>query len=113
MAKKNLSSWSPLVYSTDPSFLGHENKQDIITPPAEDQKLKVTVDKKHRAGKVVTLIIGFAGKEEDIQELSKKLKSFCGTGGSVKDGTIIIQGDNKEKVFQWLFKNGYKQVIKT
>ncbi|MBZ5494472.1 MAG: translation initiation factor [Acidobacteriia bacterium] len=64
-------------------------------------------DTKQRAGKVVTLVEGFVGKEEDLKELEKKLKSYCGTGGSSKDGQIIIQGDQREKVMQWLQKNNY------
>ena len=108
MANKKLSSSSPIVYSTDTSFIKENNKNVVATLPAEEQQLKITVDKKQRAGKVVTLITGFEGKEEDVEKLSKQLKTFCGTGGSVKDNTIIIQGDNKEKVFQWLHKNGYK-----
>ena len=76
------------------------------------QKLRIRLDTKHRAGKAVTLINGFIGKEEDVEDLGKKLKSFCGTGGSAKDGEIIVQGDQREKVMQWLVKNGYKQVKK-
>ncbi|MEO6453387.1 MAG: translation initiation factor [Ginsengibacter sp.] len=112
MNKKKSSSSSPLVYSTDPFFIKQEHKRDTITLPASDQLLKISIDKKHRAGKIVTLISGFAGKDEDIEQLAKELKSFCGTGGSVKDGVIIIQGDNREKIFQRLYKGGYKQVKK-
>ena len=111
MSKRKISS-SPFVYSTDPAFISQQNKQEesITTLPPEHQKLKVSLDKKQRAGKVVTLITGFEGKEEDMLNLSKQLKSVCGTGGSVKNDTIIVQGDNKQKIFQWLQKNGYGQV---
>jgi len=101
------------VYSTNPNFSFEEERKATETLPPAQQKLKVRLDTKHRAGKAVTLIEGFAGKEEDAQELGKKLKSFCGTGGSVKDGEIIVQGDQREKVMQWLLKNGYKNVKKT
>lgn len=109
MSKKNKSDTRGFVYSTDPGFRFEEDNANTETIDAAQQKLKVRLDKKHRAGKAVTLIEGFIGKEEDRQELGKKLKSFCGTGGSVKDGEIIIQGDQRDKVLQWLLKNGYKQ----
>jgi len=111
MTKRKITSSSPFVYSTDPTFIVQQNEQQsVITLPAEHQKLKVSLDKKQRAGKVVTLVTGFEGKQEDMLELSKQLKSLCGTGGSVKDDVIIVQGDNKQKIFQWLQKNGYKLV---
>ena len=109
MSKKKIQSLSGLVYSTDPNFkLPDENfeEQETITP--SEQKLKIRLDTKHRAGKAVTLVEGFIGTIADMEELGKKLKSFCGTGGSVKDGEIIVQGDNQEKILQWLHKNGYK-----
>ncbi len=109
MSKKNNLS-SGIVYSTDKDFkFDKELTQDIILSPAE-QKLKVKLDNKHRGGKVVTIVEGFKGKT--IEETGKKLKVFCGTGGYVKDGQIIVQGDNREKVMQWLLKNGYKVALK-
>ena len=109
MSKKNKPDTRGYVYSTDPHFSFLEDKGNIETIPAEKQRLKIIMDTRRRAGKAVTLIEGFAGKEEDLQELGKKLKSFCGTGGSAKDRVIIVQGDQREKVIQWLIKNGYKQ----
>jgi translation initiation factor 1 len=109
MSKKKLQSFSGLVYSTDPNFkLPDENNDEQETIDPSQQKLKVRLDTKHRAGKAVTLVEGFIGTIADMEELGKKLKSFCGTGGSVKDGEIIVQGDNRDKVLQWLQKNGYK-----
>jgi translation initiation factor 1 len=107
MSKKNKPDSRGFVYSTDPDFqFQHESENSETLPPSQ-QTLKVKLDTKQRAGKVVTLIEGFAGKEEDLKELEKKLKSYCGTGGSSKDGQIIIQGDQREKVMQWLQKNNY------
>lgn len=112
MSRKNKPDTRGFVYSTDPEFSFAEENNYQETPDPIQQKLKVKLDTKHRAGKAVTLIEGFAGKKEDMEELGKKLKSFCGTGGSAKDGEIIVQGDQREKVVQWLLKNGYKNVKK-
>lgn len=112
MAKQKLNSFGGLVYSTNPDFKLEEDEplEETILPA--QQKLRVRLDKKHRAGKAVTLVEGFSGKESDREELGKKLKTFCGTGGSVKDGEIIVQGDNREKVVQFLLKNGYSATKK-
>jgi translation initiation factor 1 len=107
MSKKNKPDARGFVYSTDPNFTFEEDHSNAETLPPALQKLKVRLDTKHRAGKAVTLVEGFVGKEEDLQDLGKKLKSFCGTGGSAKDGEMIVQGDQREKVMQWLKKNGY------
>jgi len=74
--------------------------------------LKVRLETKHRGGKAVTLVEGFVGKNDDLEDLGKKLKNFCGTGGSAKDGEIIVQGHQREKVLLWLLKNGYKNAKK-
>ena len=107
MSKKNKPDTKGFVYSTDPDFQFEEEKTNNETLPPSRQKLKIRLDTKDRAGKAVTLIEGFSGNEEDLIELGKKLKSFCGTGGSAKDGEIIVQGDQRDKVLQWLNKNGY------
>ena len=108
MAKKKPDS-KGFVYSTDPNFRFEEENENSETLSPAQQKLKIKLDTKHRAGKAVTLIGGFIGRDGDLQDLGKKLKTFCGTGGSAKDGEIIIQGDQRDKVLQWLKKNGYSQ----
>ena len=113
MAKKKIQLLGGLVYSTDPNFkLQDDNLEEQETVEPSQQKLKIRLDTKHRAGKAVTLIENFIGTISDREELGKKLKTFCGTGGSVKDGEIIVQGDSRDKVFQWLQKNGYKNAKK-
>jgi translation initiation factor 1 len=111
MAKKKHDTRG-FVYSTDPNFHFEEENENAETLPPAQQNLKIRLDTKHRAGKAVTLIEGFIGKDGDLQELGKKLKTFCGTGGSAKDNEIIIQGDQIEKVFHWLVKNGYSRARK-
>ena len=105
---KNKWNNSGIVYSTNPDFKPEEslNEEEINIEPAK-QKIRVKLETKHRGGKAVTLVENFIGTEDDKIELGKKLKTFCGTGGSVKDGEIIVQGDNRDKVVTWLHKNGY------
>jgi translation initiation factor 1 len=111
MAKKIAGGLGGLVYSTDKNYMSQltDDQQEAETLPKEQQKLRVRLDTKQRAGKTVTVIEGFSGKEDDVEALSKQLKTKCGTGGSVKDGVILIQGDYKEKVVGWLKEWGYKQ----
>jgi translation initiation factor 1 len=108
MSKKNKPDTRGFVYSTDPNFQFEENNESQETLAPAQQKLKVKLETKHRGGKAVTLVEGFIGTADDMEVLGKKLKNFCGTGGSAKDGEIIVQGDQREKVLQWLLKNGYK-----
>lgn len=110
MAKKN--DWKKrdgVVYSTNSDF-NYEVKQEANeeTLPAQQQQLRVQLDKSMRAGKQVTLVTGFTGKTGDIEVLGKLLKVKCGVGGSVKDREIIIQGDHRDKIVQILIKEGYK-----
>jgi translation initiation factor 1 len=110
MSKKNKPDVHGFVYSTNPNFSFQpdaENEQQTLEP--HQQKLKIKLETKHRAGKAATIVENFIGINNDLEELGKKLKNFCGTGGSVKDGEIIIQGDQRDKVLQWLLKNNYKQ----
>ena len=109
MSKKKLS-FDGIVFSTNPDFKTDSDEKEIAnTLPPGQQVLRARLETKHRAGKAVTLVTGFVGREEDLETLGKQLKNFCGTGGSVKDGEIIVQGDQRDKVLQWLLKNGYKQ----
>jgi translation initiation factor 1 len=113
MSKKNKPDNRGFVYSTDPNFqFQPEEEQNRETQEPAKQPLRINLDTKQRAGKAVTLITGFIGQADDLEVLGKKIKNFCGTGGSVKDGEIIIQGDQREKVLQFLTKNGYTKTRK-
>ena len=109
MSKKHKGRPDGLVYSTDNNY--YNDYQDDTpageTAPKEKQKLRVKLDSKQRAGKIVTLVEGFSGTIDDLEALGKQLKTKCGTGGSAKDGLIIIQGDYKEKIIAWLRDWGY------
>ena len=112
MSKKKLNNLSDLggfVYSTDEnadfsSF--DENEQEALKPEA--QRLEAHFSNKGRAGKVVTIIKGFVGNEEELNNLGKLLKTKCGVGGSVKDGEIIIQGNIRDKIIKILQDKSYK-----
>ena len=106
MAKKEKLN---IVYSTNPNFqYEFEQEESVDSKPNNQQKLYVSIDKKQRGGKEVTLVEGFVGPEEELKELGKLLKSKCGVGGSVKDNEIIIQGNFKDKVYDLLVKENYK-----
>lgn len=108
MSKKKPGS-NGIVYSTDPNYRPEEEpvSQERVLP--RQQRLKVRLDTRQRAGKAVTLVEGYVGPESELEELGRQLKAYCGTGGSVKDGLIIIQGDQREKITPWLIKNDYAQ----
>jgi translation initiation factor 1 len=111
MGKHNKEDWKKrlgTVYSTDPDFkfdydAAHEQK----TPEPGQQDLRVSLDRRNRKGKAVTLITGFEGMDEDLNQLGKMLKQKCGVGGSVKSGEILIQGDHRDKVVKLLLDAGY------
>lgn len=108
MSKKKFPLTDGIVFSTDPDFRPEPESEPEETPAPAQQRLKVALDTKHRAGKAVTLVSGFIGREDDLEALGKLVKNLCGTGGSVKDGNIIVQGDHRTKVIQWLKAKGYK-----
>lgn len=110
MAKKNKKNRIGIVFSTDPDFDYEFNEQEEEEAlPASQQRLRVSLDRKQRKGKEVTLITGFVGPDADLKDLGKALKSKCGVGGSVKDGEILLQGDHRNKVVDWLKDQGYSQ----
>lgn len=110
MSKKHQSRPDGLMYSTNKDFFNdyEPENEDQQTLTKDKQKLRVMLDSKQRAGKVVTSISGFVGSAEDLEALGKLLKTKCGAGGSVKDGLIMVQGDYKVKIISWLQEWGYK-----
>jgi len=107
--KKNKKKGGGFVYSTDPNFEpSEEDNESQETLPPNQQDLRVSLDRKQRKGKEVTLITGFIGDSEDLKELGKTLKSKLGVGGSAKNGELIIQGDFRDEILSMLKENGYK-----
>lgn len=97
-----------VMYSTNPDFqyeTGNEAEENTL--PKEKQLLRISLDKRNRGGKAVTLVTGFRGTADDLTELGKFLKVKCGVGGSAKEGEIIVQGDLRQKVLELLQKEGY------
>lgn len=98
-----------VVYSTNPDYnYEHEQEHEEETLPPNQQKLYVSLDKKNRSGKAVSLVEGFIGTKEDLKSLAKKLKQACGVGGNEKDGDILIQGDHRNKIVNILEADGYQ-----
>lgn len=98
------------VYSTNPDFKPEPETEEIITLPPSKQELRVSLDKKNRGGKTVTIVSGFIGSDEEIKNLGKVLKAKCGVGGSVKEGIIIVQGDFRDRILNLLKELGYNKV---
>ena len=98
-----------VFYSTNPDFKYEEEvSEEIQTPEPSKQNLRVTIDRKGRAGKQVTLVTGFVGSSDDLAELGRTLKTRCGVGGTAKDGEIAIQGDFRDRVTELLIGMGYR-----
>ena len=108
MSKTRLGDKFGYVFSTDPDFnFTPDDEEQAEDLPKEKQPLKIRLDRKKRKGKEVTLISGYTGRDESLKALAKELKTKCGVGGSVKDGEILLQGDHREKVLEYLRKKGY------
>ena len=114
MAKNNQwKNLNGLVFSTDSDFKMEENQEETEAVDQSEQRLRVCLDRKQRRGKSVTLITGFDGTDDEIKALGKALKSYCGVGGTAKNGEILIQGDQRDKVVKYLLNKGYSQTKKS
>ena len=110
MKKNDWKDRLNIVYSTNPDFsyqLDEEEEPATVDP--KQQKPRVSIEKKGRGGKTVTVITGFIGSEDDLKELGRMLKTKCGVGGAVKDGEILIQGEFKQRIIDLLKAEGYSQ----
>ena len=98
-----------IVYSTNPDFQYQtEEEPEVESVPPSRQNLRITLDKRNRGGKQVTLTADFKGSEQELKDLCRLLKSKCGVGGAAKDGEILIQGDFRNKVADILIEKGYR-----
>ena len=105
---KNRTVWSSNQGDLRKKDPGTRNVKSL--PPPE-QTVYLHRDSKGRSGKAVTLVKKLVLSEEDLKELATKLKQVCGSGGTVKDGVIEIQGENRQKIAEALKKMGYKVKI--
>ena len=113
MSKKNHKDRDGFVFSTDPDFqFNYEPEEESEDLPADQQQLRIWLDRKQRGGKEATLIKGFVGSDDTLKDLAKMLKTKLGVGGAAKDGEIIIQGDHRDKVMDMLIKAGYSKTKK-
>lgn len=122
MGKKSKNKKSGIVYSTNPDFgkkndffgdLNFDEPEEASDPNKAQQRIRVFLDKKKRKGKAATLIVGLECTDNELNAMGKKLKAMCGVGGSVKDGEILLQGDQRDKAIDWLIQQGYKDVKKS
>ncbi|MEM7101750.1 MAG: translation initiation factor [Bacteroidota bacterium] len=110
MGKKKRKDLNHLfVFSTDPDHEPEfEQDEELETPKPQKQDLRIWLDRKKRKGKPVSLITGYKGNPQTLNEIAKMLKTKCGVGGSVKNGEILIQGDHRDKILKLLTDAGYK-----
>jgi translation initiation factor 1 len=106
MANKK-SGKGNIVFSTNPDFKIEREEEPVGTLPPNQQKLYIVLDRL-KGGKVATVVEGFVGTEADLEAMGKELKSKCGVGGTVKDGVVIIQGEQRDKVVALLQAKGYQ-----
>ena len=105
---KNKKQREGVVYSTDPDFTyNFEGDEEVETLAPQQQNLKIWLDRKG-GNKVVSRVDGIIAKDDDLQVLKKKLQNLCGSGGTAKDGEVLIQGDHRDKILAFLLKEGYK-----
>lgn len=96
-----------MVFSTNEDYEWDASEEEDTLVPSE-QQLIAKIEKKGRGGKTVSIVEGFVGNQDDLKNLAKELKNKCGTGGSVKDGQIIIQGNVRDKIMEYLKQKGYQ-----
>jgi len=106
---KNRHRPQGVVYSTNPGYNYNVGSQaEKATLPPQQQDLRVMLDKKMKGNKKATIITGFVGTTADLADLAKQLKNLCAAGGSSGDGEILVQGDSRQKIMDFLIKKGYK-----
>ena len=103
--------WKDLLkdkFSEELSSIVEEPQPEAPAPRLKKQRFVVTIDRRRRAGKQVTLVSGFDWDDASLETLARSLKTSLGTGGSVKDGEIVIQGDVRDKVVVLLVQMGHQ-----
>lgn len=112
MGKKEVNlSWDAFQSMGNPENAPEMEQEKEGTNKSIYQNIRVHLEKKHRGGKPVSIVRGLEEMDDDdLKALGKLLKAKCGVGGSVKNGEIIIQGQNRKKIVELLEQNGYKNI---
>ena len=111
MSKNKKPSIGGLVFSTNPDFPLQDADEPAVEQAVDKQVLRIWLER-GRGGKESTVVKGYVGPDDRLEELAQLIKNKCAAGGSAKDGIIIVQGDHREKVLQLLTAAGYKNVKK-
>ena len=100
-----------LAFNINPEDVKQDEEPEVVEDKPCTQRLDVMLDKRNRNGKKVTLVVNFDGSDDALKILAKELKQHCGVGGSARGGEILIQGDFREKILEYLKSKGYKARI--
>ena len=96
-----------IVYSTDPNYSINDDSEVVEKREPNEQNLRIWYEKRP-GNKVVSVVRGYTGSAEDMTAIAKTIKKKCGVGGSVKNGEIIIQTKEREKILNILTKLGFR-----
>lgn len=109
---KNTIDWSEFIQMGNPENAPVMPDDETQSPDLAKMQVRVHIERKHRGGKEVSIVKGITLVSDALESIAKELKTKCGVGGVVKDGDIIIQGNNRDKIIHILLEKGFKNIKK-